>query len=892
MKRRVASERISQTPCDERGATVVLSAVVMAALMMISAMAIDLGNAMQSRRHLQNATDGASLAAADYLSQLTGAVTPADLTAATDIAKRYTELNGLSEYTVRKVGSAGRVTENARLWSTECTAAPTGFVVPSGSTSCVSFDSLTNPARVNVVTPRTEIGTTFARVMGVSRLKVGASSKSSFFAFQEVPPPPPTTLAPPPPPPAPGIPTLTCPSGTLQILTPAGTTLSETVPVWTSGVTLPSAGTLTVTRWLSYDGAFDRSATTPELGEIWGVRVGATDNASYWTDDLQDNIDFASDSFSFPARSVPAGTIQFVHKSVAGPASGTVQPLGICYTFVAGAAPPVVAPTVAPTPSFTCAANENRYDVPNAPTRFVSNANKKIFTGVNVVAGSFEVTKYMSYDGYAGRATAAAELGEIWGIRIGGIDAGWTAELPDGVEYTQVTGAFPAITISAGQIEIIHRSANGNDPRVGTVRPIGFCYKITTPATAGGSCGKGICLWGPGAAFNGGGGGGATNVTNGNFTVFSTAGGSVGGSDVGAINVTNGKAHLAGGYNNVKINANPRLVNQGQAGITDPLASLPYPPFPTGLPYSGWESINATRTLPSGVYGGVQLSDSASVTLNPGVFGDVQTGGGNGGRITLNPGIYIITGRFAPAAVNDVVGSGVLLFFTCGTPQVPRACNAGGEEGGYLADGGGGKMAFNATGHSGGTYGGLVIFADRNNTREFQVNGTMKLQSENNGGVYTKSATWNMGGGSGNDIILPSSFMVGKLMNNGNSNVNINWDDSKNNGGAAELIRAASTGSSGTVVTNGAVFNSYQSGGGQDSASYTISAGSGTGGSGSGGTATTLPIIVTTVRVTTTLPRVTTTTRPPTTIYAGPPTTPTPSSTVVKRRRQPVLQKD
>lgn len=56
--------RVNRLPSDERGATVVITAICMTALCAVGALAVDLGNAWQTRRHAITASDAAALAAA------------------------------------------------------------------------------------------------------------------------------------------------------------------------------------------------------------------------------------------------------------------------------------------------------------------------------------------------------------------------------------------------------------------------------------------------------------------------------------------------------------------------------------------------------------------------------------------------------------------------------------------------------------------------------------------------------------------------------------------------------------------------------------------------------------------------------------------------------------
>ena len=51
---------------------------------------------------------------------------------------------------------------------------------------------------------------------------------------------------------------------------------------------------------------------------------------------------------------------------------------------------------------------------------------------------------------------------------------------------------------------------------------------------------------------------------------------------------------------------------------------------------------------------------------------------------SCEPGLYVVTGDWELAGNENLSGTGVTLYFTCGTQVSPRPCNAPGEEGGRL----------------------------------------------------------------------------------------------------------------------------------------------------------------------------------------------------------------
>ena len=156
-------------PRDEQGAVAVLTALVMVGLMICAAIVVDLGNARDVRRQSQNASDAASLAGANMLYPESGICQSpvgaqpcfADAVAA---AKSY----ALKNFQVSD-------------WSAPCTAPARpalAYVLPSGGTSCISFDHATKPTLVRVYMPTRTVPTFFGGVTGSSTIPVGSSAQA------------------------------------------------------------------------------------------------------------------------------------------------------------------------------------------------------------------------------------------------------------------------------------------------------------------------------------------------------------------------------------------------------------------------------------------------------------------------------------------------------------------------------------------------------------------------------------------------------------------------------------------------------------------------------------------------------------------------------------------
>jgi hypothetical protein len=123
----------------------------------------------------------------------------------------------------------------------------------------------------------------------------------------------------------------------------------------------------------------------------------------------------------------------------------------------------------------------------------------------------------------------------------------------------------------------------------------------------------------------------------------------------------------------------------------------------------------------------------------PGVYGDFEI---PNEACTLDPGLYVITGAWTMKNNTDLIGSGVTLYFTCGTPDSPHVC-ASGEAGGSL-DATNGVVHLSAP--TTGATAGLAIVYDRNNTMNLglQGNGDTSIT----GAVYAPNAKLDFNGNS------------------------------------------------------------------------------------------------------------------------------------------------
>lgn len=204
----------------------------------------------------------------------------------------------------------------------------------------------------------------------------------------------------------------------------------------------------------------------------------------------------------------------------------------------------------------------------------------------------------------------------------------------------------------------------------------------------------------------------------------------------------------------------------GNAVTPDPLANLPVPST-TGL--SGPQSVS--------------VAGHQSLTIGPGIYSSISvTANGN---LTLSPGLYVITGPMTVSgnSSSSVQGTGVVLYFTCGTGTMPAGCN--GQPGGSLSVSGQGTFSFSApttancsTSPSVCPWTGLLIFYDRFDTAPLSISGNGN--NSVTGAIYAKSSSMQV---SGNGTSLDSLIVTSSLYELGSGNsgsLTVNYNASSN----------------------------------------------------------------------------------------------------------------
>ena len=228
-----------------------------------------------------------------------------------------------------------------------------------------------------------------------------------------------------------------------------------------------------------------------------------------------------------------------------------------------------------------------------------------------------------------------------------------------------------------------------------------------------------LCVLGPGPH----------NLQNGDATV---AGGNI--HFNGSVSVSNNGLIATDGDITVQNTASGPLANYvpdpqtNQAAIADPLAFMTMPDI----------SALSAKTDPC--------------TQGPGIYGDVDL---NSRTCNLSPGLYVIAGAnsewdMSGNGSTSLNGTGVTLYFTCGSPSVPAACPSPGD--GATLDASG-NASLNIQAPTTGPLQGLAIIYDRNNAETLRLTGNgaagftgtvyapaVKLQMNGNGCASTFNA--------------------------------------------------------------------------------------------------------------------------------------------------------
>ncbi len=245
----------------------------------------------------------------------------------------------------------------------------------------------------------------------------------------------------------------------------------------------------------------------------------------------------------------------------------------------------------------------------------------------------------------------------------------------------------------------------------------------------------------------------------------------------------NGSATVNGGTVQVNSNANTALVINSNGSLTaqainvvggwspgshgffspSPVAARPIPDPLATVPVPTFSSANGQSISVTG----------GTTTIDPGNYQTIDVSGG--GTLIMNPGTYAITGTIKiTGSGGNITGNGVMLYFTCGL-ILPAACSGPGQAGGTLGMAGNGT--FNMSAPTSGTYKGLLIFYDRNNTSALNLtgNGTDTVT----GTIYARQSDAKLAG-NGGSLQLQSRLITDTATITGNGSITINWNQATN----------------------------------------------------------------------------------------------------------------
>jgi Putative Flp pilus-assembly TadE/G-like len=237
------------------------------------------------------------------------------------------------------------------------------------------------------------------------------------------------------------------------------------------------------------------------------------------------------------------------------------------------------------------------------------------------------------------------------------------------------------------------------------------------------------------------------------------------GSEVAA----SGQIELAGGPADAQgVGCSPCYSPAPTTGsVTDPLAGL-------GTPSSGSVGIDNGDVSQT-------CAGSCSLTLTPGIYSSVSLLVSGTENVTLEPGTYVFTGPFSTTGAGNttISGSGVLLYFTCGSGTTPAPCASGGQSGGDLDLDASGTTALDLSPETTGPFAGLTIYYDRHDTSGI----TMKLSggSDFSGSVYAAAGHLQITT-SGSTATLDSMIDVSsmELTSSGGTGLDVEYDASQN----------------------------------------------------------------------------------------------------------------
>jgi hypothetical protein len=229
---------------------------------------------------------------------------------------------------------------------------------------------------------------------------------------------------------------------------------------------------------------------------------------------------------------------------------------------------------------------------------------------------------------------------------------------------------------------------------------------------------------------------------------------------------------VVGGYSvsgNAKLSPTPKSISP----VSDPFAAVPTP------------------SLTGPMQPAVNISSTTTKTINPGTYPSLTAS--SKAVLTLQPGVYVVTQSVSISGTAKITGSGVTIYLACGTTSAAQAC-ATGQPGATLTVSG--TAIFTLSAPTTGTYGGLTIFADRNNTSTVSLSGN--ASDSLSGGIYAKTGALSLSG-NGGVTQLNALIVVGTAAISGNGSITLNAPPA--HASSASSSYAATTASSPLALT-------------------------------------------------------------------------------------------
>jgi hypothetical protein len=226
----------------------------------------------------------------------------------------------------------------------------------------------------------------------------------------------------------------------------------------------------------------------------------------------------------------------------------------------------------------------------------------------------------------------------------------------------------------------------------------------------------------------------------------------------GSAHVTASSIRVVGGFQATGTATLSPTPTTGVASLADPFASLPIP----------------ILTTPD--QGTINVTNSNSVTLNPGIYDKISVQGN--ATVTLNPGTYVLKGGGLTVSNGaSLLGSGAgVLIYNAGS-NYP---NGGGNFGGISLSGSGTISLKAATS---GTYAGMTIFQARDNNRALSLTASSNLSVT--GAVYAPDALVTLSG----DVTLKGGIIADRLSMSNSSSSSLAADGSTTtDNSAGELL--------------------------------------------------------------------------------------------------------